>query len=379
MVASPAASITEHFGTLKDPRVKRTRRHTLFDMLTITLCAGICGADDWVEVELFGKSKEAWFRTFLELPNGIPSHDTFGRLFARLDPEELRRCFISWVQAITEVTRGQVIAIDGKTARRSHDRANGKRALHMVNVWASANGIALGQAKVDEKSNEITAIPELLQMLDVAGCIVTIDAMGCQKEIAQEIVRQGADYVLAVKGNQGGLYEDIRDLFTGAEGSPQDAVPMEASLVTTKGHGRIETRECRVIHDVQTLEYVNEGKGWAKLQALVEITGKRRIGDAVTLETRYYISSLSGDAKRLGEAVREHWSIENSLHWVLDIAFREDESRLRKDHAPENMAMLRQMTLNLLKQETSVKAGIKAKRLKAGWDNDYLLRILMGA
>lgn len=373
-----ATSIVECFAELSDPRVERTKRHALLEIMVIALCASICGADDWVEVELFGRSKEGWFRTFLALRHGIPSHDTFGRVFARLDPEEFQRCFAAWVQAVAEVTKGQVIAIDGKTARRSHDRGMGKQAIHMVNVWASANGLALGQTKVAEKSNEITAIPELLRMLDVSGCIVTIDAMGCQKEIAQEIVAGGADYVLAVKENQGRLYEDVRDLFTGAAAFDYEAVPYDAFMTTTKGHGRLETRECRVITDPRILEYVEDRGLWANLQSVAEVTGTRRIGEVVTVEARYYISSLPGNAKRLGEAVRSHWSIENSLHWVLDIAFREDESRVRKEHGPENIAVLRQMTLNLLKQETAVKAGIKAKRLKAGWDNDYLLKVLLG-
>lgn len=378
MEGVPAASIVACFADLTDPRVERTKRHDLFEIIVIALCASISGADDWVEVEEFGRCKETWFKSFLALPNGIPSHDTFGRVFARLDTQEFHRCFMTWVQAITEVIKGQVIAIDGKTVRRSHNRGRGKQAIHMVNVWASANGLVLGQMKVAEKSNEITAIPELLRMLDVSGCIVTIDAMGCQKEIAKEIVAGGADYVLAVKENQGKLHGEVRDLFHGAKAFDYEAVPNESCVTSTKGHGRIETRECRVIADPKTLEYVGEREHWANLRSVAEITSTRRVGEEVTVEARYYISSLPGGAERLSGAVRSHWSIENSLHWVLDIAFREDESRVREGHGAENLAVLRQMSLNLLKQEATLKVGIKAKRLKAGWDNAYLLKILLG-
>lgn len=330
-----------------------------------------------MDIELFGQAKKEWFRSFLELPHGIPSHDTFGRIFAHLDPEEFQRSFASWVQAVAEVTKGQVIAIDGKTLRRSHDRGGGKGAIHMVNVWATANGLALGQAKVGEKSNEITAIPLLLRMLDVSGCIVTIDAMGCQKEVARQIVAGGADYVLAVKENQGRLHEDIQDLFSGAAAHAFDGVPHEVWRATTKGHGRVETRECWVIKDPDTLTYVTDQALWQGLAAVVKVSSTRRLGDAVSTESRYYITSLRGTAKRLGQAVRAHWGIENSLHWVLDIAFREDESRVRKDHGPQNLAILRQITLNLLKQEPS-KHSIRGKRLKAGWREDYLLNVLLG-
>ena len=217
MVETTGAPIVEYFAALEDPRVDRTKRHKLLDIVTITICGTICGADNWVDIELFGNCKEEWFKSFLELPNGIPSHDTFGDVFARLDPEQFQHCFIEWVQAVAHLTQGEVVAIDGKTVRRSHDRTLGKGAIHMVNVWASSNGLALGQAKVEEKSNEITASPKLLQLLELAGCIVTIDAMGCQKEIAQQIIEAQADYLLAVKKNQGQLYEDVRDLFEGAQ------------------------------------------------------------------------------------------------------------------------------------------------------------------
>lgn len=369
-------SLMDHFGVLTDPRSDQGKRHQLLDIITIAITGAICGADNWVDIELFGKCKEPWFRTFLELPNGIPSHDTFGDVFARLDPEEFQRSFIEWVQAVVELTEGQVVAVDGKTARRSHDRSAGKQPIHMVNAWASAAGLALGQVKVDDKSNEITAIPDLLRLLAISGCIVTIDAIGCQKEIAQQIVEGGADYVLAVKENQPRLYEDIEDLFAGAEEFAFADIPYETWQATTKGHGRIEKRECWAITNPESLTYIRDWAAWPHLASVVKITAHRSVGQETSTDTRYFISTLHGAAKQIAQAVRAHWGIENSLHWVLDIAFREDESRIRKDHGPQNFAILRQMALNLLKQETTRKRSIKGKRLAAGWDEDYLLKVL---
>jgi len=329
--------------------------------------------DSWVDLELFGKSKKGWLQGFLELPNGIPSHDTFGRVFARLDAQQFRARFLEWVQAVSAVTRGQVIAIDGKTVRRSHDKSLGKSAIHMVSAWASENRLVLGQTKVAEKSNEITAIPELLALLDVAGCIVTIDAMGCQKEIARLIIEESGDYVLALKANQGQLYREVQELFedeglVSAEGDFHEAV--------NKGHGRVEHRRCWSIADAEYLSYLNPHGEWPGLRSVAKVTGERRIGEENSKESRYYISSLPGDAEQLLWAVRTHWGIENSLHWVLDIAFREDESRVRKGHGPENLATIRHTALNLLRQETTSKGGVKARRLRAGWDEDYLLKVL---
>lgn len=378
MTAASAAPITEYFRTLTDPRVERTKRHKLLDIITIALCGSICGADNWVDIALFGETKEEWFKTFLELPNGIPSHDTFGEVFARLDPEEFRRCFAAWVQAVAQATQGQVVAIDGKSLRGSHDRALGKRAIHMVNVWASANGLVLGQAKVEEKSNEITAIPELLRLLEVSGCIVTVDAMGCQREIAEQVVQAGADYVLTVKENQGRLFEDIQDLFQGAKELDFLDVPYAFHETTTKGHGRIETRQCWAIQDKRALAHVQGRERWAGLKTVAKVTAHRHVAGRVSVESRYFISSLPANAQQLLQAIRTHWGIENSLHWTLDVVFREDASRVRKDHGPENLAVLRQMTLNLLKQETSGRHSINSKRLKAGWKEDYLLKVLLG-
>jgi predicted transposase YbfD/YdcC len=374
----PTASISNHFAGLKDPRIERTKLHQLLDIIVIAICAIICGADDWVEVELFGNAKLAWLKTFLELPNGIPSHDTFGRVFARLNAEQFQQCFLAWMQAVSAVTRGQVIAIDGKVLRGSCNRMLGKAGIDMVSAWATANHLVLGQVKVDDKSNEITAIPKLLQVLEIAGCIVTIDAIGCQTEIAQAIVDLDADYVLAVKENQGHLYEDIQGLFDAAHEVNFQDVPHESYKTTDKGHGRLEIRQCWIIADTTLINYLRNRAGWPNLRTIVKVVAERRVNGETSREARYFISSLEGDARRMLKAVRGHWGIENSLHWVLDIAFDEDHQRVRKDNGPANFAVLRHIALNLLKQDKTVKAGIKAKRLKAGWDEPYLLKVLFG-
>lgn len=378
MSDEPTASITDHFASLEDPRIDRTKRHQLLDIIVIAICAIICGADDWVEVELFGNAKLAWLRTFLELPNGIPSHDTFGRVFARLNAEQFQQCFLSWIQAVSEVTRGQVVAIDGKVLRGSCNRMLGKAGIDMVSAWATANHLVLGQVKVDDKSNEITAIPKLLQVLEIAGCIVTIDAIGCQLEIAQTIIDQDADYVLVVKKNQGHLYEDIHELFDAAQEVNFKDVPHGYHKTTDKAHGRLEIRQCWTISDAALVSYLRNRAGWRNLRTLVKVVAERRVNGETTIEPRYFISSLDGDAQRMLKVIRGHWGIENSLHWVLDIGFNEDHQRVRKDNGPANFAVLRHIALNLLKQEKSVKAGVKAKRLKAGWDEPYLLKVLFG-
>ncbi len=370
-------TIEQHFGDLTDPRIDRTKLHKLLDILVIAICAVIAGADNWKDIADFGQAKIDWFKTFLELPNGIPSHDTFNRVFARLDPQEFQNGFISWVSAVSEVIDGQVIAIDGKVLRRSHDRGIGKAAITMVSAWASANRLVLGQVKVDDKSNEITAIPQLLQALEVSGCIVTIDAIGCQTEIAETIIDQQADYVLSLKDNQGNLFEDVHLLFEDLEKSQYKAYTFDYHKTVNKNHGRLEIRECWTISDAEVLRHLRGFMNWKNLLTVSRIRAQRLMGEESSCEDRYHIASITG-AKRVLWAVRSHWGIENELHWTLDIAFDEDRCRVRKDNGPENFAILRHIALNLLKQEKTCKRGIKGKRLLAGWKEDFLLKVLAG-
>ena len=369
-------TIGQHFADIDDPRYQHSPPHLLLDMITIAICGVICGADDWVAIEEFGRAKQAWFKTFLRLPNGIPSHDTFGQIFARLDPEQFRKSFISWIEAISALTFGEIVSIDGKTLRRSHDKRLGKAAIHMISAWASQNRLVLGQWKVDDKSNEITAIPELLRLLAINGCIVTIDAMGCQTNIAAQIISQDADYVLALKDNQARLHREVQRLFTDALSDPTTTIPYAFDQTVDKAHGRLEIRRCWTIDAPDYIAYLDPQARWPGLRCVVQLETERRVGSEISRETRHYLASLAGDPSQLNQIIRTHWHIENKLHWVLDVAFREDDSRVRQGFAAENLAVLRHIALNLLKREQTVKVGIHNKRLKAGWDHDYLLKIL---
>ena len=369
-------SLIAHLSEIEDPRIDRRKLHKLLDILVIAICAVIAGADDWVEVEMFGRAKEAWLRTFLELPNGIPSHDTFGRVFGRIDPGQFQASFMSWVEAIQAGLKGQVIAVDGKELRGSKDGRLGKGAIDMVSAWATGSQLVLGQQKVDEKSNEITAIPVLLDLLELEGCIVTIDAIGCQTEIAERIVKQDADYVLSLKENQGRLYEDVELAFKDALQNGWQGIQHDYHRTEDQAHGRNEIRQCWTISGDDYIRHLRGAANWKNLRTIAMIVSEREEGTTKTIKTRYFISSLENDAEKLLWAKRTHWGIENELHWCLDIAFDEDHCRVRKDHGAENLAVLRHMAINLLKQEKSAKVGIKAKRHKAAWDDSYLLKVL---
>jgi predicted transposase YbfD/YdcC len=368
--------LAAHFDRLPDPRVRRTRRHDLSAILVITVCAVICGADDWVAIARFGRAKRAWFRRFLALPHGIPSHDTFGRVFAALDPAAFHAAFLAWVQSVATGLPGDVIAIDGKTLRRTFDRAAQKAAIHMVSAWATAQGLCLGQVKTDAHSNEITAIPRLLEVLALTGRIVSIDAAGCQPAIARQVRDRGGDYVLSLKANQTRLHDEVRALFAEAEAHGFRDLPHTTVETVDGDHGRIEHRHAWATGDLVCL---SARRRWPGLRSVLRVDAERTVADRSTRETRYFISSLPPDAAHLARIVRGHWRIENGLHWVLDVAMHQDHTRIRTGHAPENLATLHHIALNLLTQERTEKLGIKNKRLAAGWDHDYLLRVIRAA
>ena len=371
---SKDASLWTYFASLRDKRMERCRKHSLHDILVIAICGFICGVDNWVDMEVFGWEKLEWFRTFLELPNGIPSHDTFGRVFSMVEPESFARCFTQWVQAVADVTEGSVIAIDGKAVRRSFDKASQKKCIHLVNAWVAENRCVLGQVACEEKSNEITAIPMLLEMIALKGCIVTMDAMGCQRAIVEKVVERGADYVIAVKGNQETLHEAVKSAFATEGDGQKTALAYKETF--EEGHGRMETRRCWVTPEVKGYEHHGE---WKNLRSFVLLESERteREKNETRVERRYFISSLSADdAERVLGIIRKHWAVENDLHWSLDVAFREDESRVRERSAQQNMAMMRRLALSLLKQDTKTKVSIAGRRKKAGWNHNYLMSLL---
>jgi predicted transposase YbfD/YdcC len=373
---SSSLSFFKHFAALEEIRVERTRRHPLMNIVFIAVCAMLCGANDFVGMEKFGNAKKAWLGKFIDLSNGIPSHDTFGRVIQALKPEQFVQCFLSWVEAFADTKAGRHIAIDGKTARASLDRKSGQKPLHIVSAWAREAGLALGQVAVDEKSNEITAIPKLLEMLELSGAIVTIDAMGCQKEIVAQIRDGGGDFVLAVKGNQDNLEQDIiehfRKLDEAAEQNPSQR-RVAAHETADDDHGREEQRRCEAVPVPKDLRGRED---WKDLKSICRVTRTYTEKGEEKSEVRYFISSLRADAQRLSDAVRGHWSVENNLHWVLDMTFAEDRSRARTDHAQENLGLLRRWVLSVIKQDEAMKGSIEKKRLMAGWNTDNLEKLL---
>jgi predicted transposase YbfD/YdcC len=371
------SSFQDHFASLTDPRSFHApnQRHELLAILVIAVCAVICGAEGWEDIEEYGKAQADWFAEILDLPNGIPGHDTFRRVLSRLDPDELTQCFVSWTTVLSDLSGGEIVAIDGKTLRHSFDRAASTKAIHMVSAWAHRNRLVLGQVKVDDKSNEITAIPKLLKMLDLTGATVTIDAMGCQKEIAQVITEQGADYVLALKKNHSNLYEDVTLFLDDAQATDFAEIDHDYHETVDGDHGRIETRRYWITSDI---DWLGAKASWANLQSLGLVESRREIGEKVEIERRYYLVSLPADGIRFGEAGRQHGGVENELHWVLDVSFNEDACRIRKDQGAQTFSVLRHIALNLLKRENHHKRGIKARRKRAGWDRDYLLQVLRG-
>jgi predicted transposase YbfD/YdcC len=366
------AAFLDHFQDLTDPRVERTRKHPLINIVFITVCGVLSGANSFAGIQEFGCDRRPWFARYLDLTNGIPCDDTFARVLARLDPAAFEKCLLSWIQAVQEVTENRLIAIDGKTLRGSYDRGDGKAAIHMVSAWASENKLSLGQVVVDQKSNEITAIPELLRVLELSGAVVTIDAMGCQKEIAELIREGGGDYVLAVKQNQPTLYEQVDEAIDA--GLAQDASDLDEYQAVEKGHGRRETRTYAIFPAPET---VDPDGVWRDLNAVgVAITESTDSQGRRRSEVRYYILSVLLSAQEFARAVRGHWGIENNLHWQLDVSFREDACRVRTDHAPANLSVIRRFALGLLKRETGCRRGIETKRLKCAASNAYREKVL---
>jgi predicted transposase YbfD/YdcC len=382
MQKHPNLSLVEHFKNLVDPRVNRTKDHDLIDILVIAVCTLLCAGESFYDMEEFGHAKREWFQTFLSLRHGIPSHDTFNRVFAALDPKEFLDCFLRWTQSVRQAVPQEIVALDGKALRRALNQDQSMK--YMVSAWAESNGLVLGQWKVADKSNEITAVPELLRVLELRGCIVTVDAMGCQKKIAKEIVEADADYVLALKGNQETVHAEVKTFLdaTLAEKQgprlPGAKLSVAAATLATwetveKDHGRLETRR---YYQSTALEWFVDLDKWEGLRSVGMVEAVREIGGKKTVERRYYLSSLPLDAELFARAVRGHWGVENKLHWILDVHFREDQSRARSGYAAENLATLRRLALNLLKLEKTKKRSIKGKQLNASWNHAYLLQLL---
>jgi predicted transposase YbfD/YdcC len=379
MQAKEHSPLVAALAAVPDPRRQcRNLRHPLVDVLAVGFCGVLCGCEDFVEIETFGRKKEAFFRRFLELPEGIPSHDTFRRVFQAVCAPALQRCLIGWLQGVRQAAPaagGAVVAIDGKAPRRTFDRARGLGALHLVSAWATANGLTLGQVAVDAKSNEVTAIPQLIELLDLKGCVVTIDAAGCQKDIAARIVAKEADYVLALKENQPTLYDQVADYFLGQLEAEGPGRRLRHHREVEEGHGRSETRETFVAPATEAMAAAGAWPGLATVVMVIRRCLEHATGKASD-DVRYFVSSLPAKVKRLAGAVRQHWGIENGLHWVLDVAFHEDRMRQRDRNGVENLALLNRLAVSVLRQDKTVKAGVKCKRKAAGWDDDYLLHLL---
>jgi predicted transposase YbfD/YdcC len=375
MTSTRKTTIHEAFDALEDPRQEWKVEHPLVNLVFLTVCGVLCGADNWAEIEGFGQAQQVWLAEYLDLTAGIPSHDTLGRVFGQLDGESFSECFVVWMTSIAE-RQGKQIAIDGKIMCGSRDKRLGREAIDMVSAFAVEAGLTLAQRKVDEKSNEITAIPFLLEMLTLQDTVVTIDAMGCQTEIAEQIIDRGGDYILALKGNQGQLLEDVADMFAYFEKIGFKDVPHTYHRQVNDGHGRLEIRECWVFSPHEYAQYFRTLDKWPSLRSAVMVISQRHMDQKVTRERRFFISSLADNARSHLAYIRNHWAIENKLHWVLDVAFREDHHRAREGESAANLAIVRHLVLNLLRQDKSFKGGIHAKRLKCAWDVNYRLRIL---
>jgi predicted transposase YbfD/YdcC len=374
MKLKPKHSIAEHFDDIEDIRIDRGKKHKLIDIITISICAVVCGADGWIDIEMYGIARKKWLDKFLELPNGIPSHDTFARVFSQINPDEFNKSFLSWIKGVSKITAGEIIAFDGKQSRNSGDKKNGQSVINTVSAWAASNRLVLGQKKVEGKSNEITALPELIKILDLAGCIVTIDAMGCQREIVKKIVEKDADYVIAVKNNQPTLHEQIKQLFKQAIETHGKDLNMSSFNSSEINRGREEIRNYLMLTDVA--ERIDPLGKWEKLTSIGMVESVRVVNGKTSVETRYFISSLKNDAQQIAKAIRVHWSVENSLHWVLDVAFKEDNSRIRKDNAPANFAVLRHIAINIIGQNKSRKLSVRSKRFLATLDEEYSNELL---